>query len=109
MPKSRITEITEGSSELGGQKQLDGIDRSDWPEAAELSDGSESTTEGVAKSANRTNLAKQPGTTGAKPMPYPKIEELRASQKRGNEGRGLPENSVDQLNECQGHAVDIQE
>ena len=103
MPRTR-----KDSSELGGQKQLDAIDRSDWPEGAELSDGSESTTEGVAKSADRTNPAKQPGTTGYKTMPYPSVEEMRASQKRGGEGKGTnPEGT--KLNECQGHEVDIKE
>lgn len=104
MRKSRITQ---GSSELGGQKQLDGIDRSDWPEGAEL-EAPEAQTEGVAKSANRTSRDKQPGTTGEKPFPYPSIEEMRASQKTGAEGRGLPENCVDELNEAQGHNVKIE-
>ena len=68
MAKSRIAK---DSSELAGRNQLDQIDRSDWPEGAELSDGSESTTEAVAKARDRNNPNKQPGTLGAKPMPYP--------------------------------------
>lgn len=40
-------------------------------------------------------------------LPY--IEELRASQKRGSEGKGLPENETGKLNEVQGHEVDIKE
>lgn len=39
----------------------------------------------------------------------PTVAAMRESQRQGNEGRGLPENSVDKLNECQGHDVDIQE
>ena len=105
MAKSRIAK---DSSELAGQKQLDAVDRSEWPDEVFL-DAPQATTEAVAKSGDRTNPNKQSGTTGARPMPYPSIEEMRASQKRGNEGRGLPENSVDKLNECQGHDVDIQE
>lgn len=105
MPKSRIAK---DSSELGGQNQLDAVDRSGWPDEVFL-DAPQATTEAVAKSANRMNPAKQPGTTGAKPTPVYGIEEMRASQKRGNEGRGLPENSVDALNECQGHNVRIED
>ena len=39
----------------------------------------------------------------------PSVAEMRESQKKGAEGRGLPENSTDKLNECQGHEVDIRE
>lgn len=104
MAKSRITQ---GSSELAAGTGMDGVDRSGWPEGAEL-ESPEAVTEGVAKSANRTNPAKQPGTTGYKSMPYPTVEELRESQRKGNEGKGTnPEDT--KLNECQGHDVDISE
>ena len=39
----------------------------------------------------------------------PTVAESRESQRKGGEGRGLPENSVDKLNEAQGHDVGIQE
>lgn len=39
----------------------------------------------------------------------PTLAEMRESQKTGNEGRGLPENSTDKLNECQGHEVEIKD
>lgn len=42
-------------------------------------------------------------------MPYPSVAEMRESQRKGGEGRGLPENSTDQLNEAQGHDVEITE
>ena len=103
--KSRIAK---DSSELAAGTSMDDVSRESWPEIQEL-ESPEAQTEGVAKSADRTNPRKQPGTTGEKSMPYPSVEEMRASQKRGAEGRGLPENSVDKLNECQGHDVDIKE
>jgi hypothetical protein len=39
----------------------------------------------------------------------PSVEEMRASQKAGSEGAGLPENSTGRLNECQGHPADVKE
>jgi len=54
-----------GDCELASGNPLDKVDRSDWPEGEELS-APEATTEGVAKSRNRFNPAKQPGTTGGK-------------------------------------------
>lgn len=39
----------------------------------------------------------------------PSVAEMRKSQRKGSEDRGLPENSVDKLNEAQGHAVEITE
>lgn len=105
MPRSRIAK---DRSELSsGTTRVDRTDRSDWPEG-EVLDGPEATTEGVAKSADRTNPAKQPGTTGYKSMPYPSVAELRESQRKGNEGKGTnPEDT--KLNECQGHEVDVRE
>lgn len=44
----------------------------------------------------------------AKSAAVPSIEEMRASQKAGGEGKGLPENA-NVLNEAQGHDVDIRE
>lgn len=49
--------------ELASGNPLDDIDRSSWPDEVFL-DAPEATTEGVAKSGNRRNPAKQPGTTG---------------------------------------------
>jgi len=39
----------------------------------------------------------------------PSVAEMRKSQEQGAEGRGLPENSTDELNECQGHSVDVKD
>jgi hypothetical protein len=39
----------------------------------------------------------------------PSVADMRASQKQGNEGRGLPENCEDELNEAQGHSIHIQD
>jgi hypothetical protein len=39
----------------------------------------------------------------------PSIKDMRASQKAGSEGTGLPENSTGPLNSCQGHPADIRE
>lgn len=41
--------------------------------------------------------------------PYPSVAEMRASQRRGSEGCGLPENETGMLNEYQGHNVKIEE
>lgn len=41
--------------------------------------------------------------------PYPSVEEMRASQRKGSEGPGLPENSTGKLNEYQNHPVQIEE
>lgn len=49
--------------ELAAGNPLDDVDRSDWPDEVFL-DAPQATTEGVAKSGNRRNPAKQPGTTG---------------------------------------------
>ena len=50
--------------ELAAGTQMDDVLRADWPEIEEL-EAPEAETEGVAKSADRRNPAKQPGTTGA--------------------------------------------
>lgn len=39
----------------------------------------------------------------------PSVADKRESQRKGSEGRGLPENSTDKLNEAQGHSVEITE
>lgn len=104
MPKSRIAK---DSSELVAGNRMDAVDRSDWPDEVFL-EAPEATTEAVAKSADRTNPAKQPGTTGYKTMPPRSIEQMRESQRMGNEGKGTnPEDT--RLNECQGHQVQIEE
>jgi hypothetical protein len=54
-----------GDCELASGNPLDNVDRSDWPDEVFL-DTPAATTEGVAKSRNRFNPAKQPGTTGGK-------------------------------------------
>lgn len=42
---------------------MDDVDRSSWPDEVFL-ETPQATTEGVTKSADRTNPEKQPGTTG---------------------------------------------
>lgn len=39
--------------------------------------------------------------------PYPSVAEMRASQKRGGEDRGLDENKTGPLNQAHGHDVEI--
>src|SRR5260370_38424885 len=52
-----------GDCELASGNPLDRVDRSDWPDEVVL-EAPQAETEAVAKSGNRRNPAKQPGTTG---------------------------------------------
>ena len=57
-PKGGLNDAEARSGNL-----MDDVDRSDWPDEVFL-EAPQATTEGVAKSRNRTNPAKQNGTTG---------------------------------------------
>ena len=50
-------------AELAAGSPMDDVDRSSWPDEVFL-ETPQAETEGVAKAADRTNRAKQPGTTG---------------------------------------------